>query len=601
MAQTTTANHRGRRGQPRRRYPLWRLFWANFYDLRLLARESSLVLLGFALVVLVGTLYFRLLHAPPLNTHLALFQAVKLLFLASDENLPDDLPGQILFFLAPLLGLALLTQGVLNFGRLALDKSSRREAWQAALASTYRHHVIVCGLGHVGLRVVTHLLAAGYEVVVIERTWESEFVARALTLKAPVVIGDARELATLRQAGLKHARAIIASVNNDLINIEIALAARAGHPGIHTVLRVFSEELDRNLEQRFGLNTAFSTPALAAPTLAAGAVCHRIDYVLTLDASPELLGVSRLTLPPGSMLAGPLWKFEQSASVRVLAYQDAAGRRTQPLAIQALKTGDQLTLLGPLATLEMLRLTMQDSAQVAPLPAGHAILPHSGPPDRVVVCGLGRVGYRVVQRLYRLSPRPAITVIHLDDGASVSNHISNLQGIKRIIGDARHSQTLQQAEVEHATTVVAVTSDDLFNLQIGLAARRLHPQVHLVLRVFSDALAAKLGDLFHISTSYSTSELAGSTLAGAAILNGVSQAFFVDDQLLATDQHTAHTGDRLIGKSVQVIRAEEGALVVALHRQGKTLVLPPLETLIAPEDELTLLATLNTLARLRQG
>jgi hypothetical protein len=39
--------------------------------------------------------------------------------------------------------------------------------------------------------------------------------------------------------------------------------------------------------------------------------------------------------------------------------------------------------------------------------------------------------------------------------------------------------------------------------------------------------------------------------------------------------------------------------VIALRRQGTTYALPPLDTAIAPDDELTLLAPLDTLSRLR--
>ncbi len=596
MAQHTVTTSRIRGSVSHRRYSLWRLLRANLYDFALLLRESLLVLVGFALVVLIGALYFRFMTHLPL--HIAFYEAVKLLLFASSQGLPSDLLGQILFFLAPLLGLALLTQGVLNFGRLILDKSNRREAWQVALASTYRGHIIVCGLGHVGLRVVTHLLEAGYEAVVIEREWSSEFVPRVLNLKVPVVVGDARELSSLRQAGLKRARAVVASINNDLLNIEIALAARAEHPGIQTILRIFSEELDRNLERSFGLNTAFSTSALAAPTLTAASVSHRIDYVLTLNGSHDLLAVRRFTLEPASQLSGPVWKLEERAGVRVLAYQDAAGHQVADLARQELAAGDQLILLGPPATLESFRLK-NDAALTAPTSAeAHRsdwLL------DSVIVCGLGKVGYRVVQRLAQLTPRPKITVIHLNDDHSFSKQISSLEGIITIIGDARDADVLEKAGVHRASTVAAVTSDDLVNLQIGLTARRIHSNVHLVLRVFSDTLAEKLVDLFHISTTYSTSELAGSTLAAAAILGGVSQAFFIGDRLFATDQRAIRPDDRLSGQSIQAIRTQEQALVIGLRRQDKTLSLPSLETIVVPGDELTLLAALDVISRLRRA
>jgi hypothetical protein len=106
----------------------------------------------------------------------ALYETLTLMTLQSDLAYPrGDLLGELIFFLTPLLGLALIFQSVLNFGRLLLDKGSRREAWQVALASTYRDHVIVCGLGRVGLRIVTQLHAAGYEAVVIECLREGVF------------------------------------------------------------------------------------------------------------------------------------------------------------------------------------------------------------------------------------------------------------------------------------------------------------------------------------------------------------------------------------------------------------------------------------------
>jgi voltage-gated potassium channel Kch len=209
-----------------RRYPLWRLIRANLSDLGLLLRESWVVLCGFSVLALLGTLYLHYRPDAPLGFAAALYETLKLLTLQSGLALPGDRLGQALFFVLPLLGLALIFQSVLNFGRLLLDKGSRREAWQVALAATYRDHIIICGLGRVSLRVLLQLRDAGYEAVVIERDWGSEFVERALALKIPVVLGDAREPAILRQAGIMRARALLAGVDVDLLNIEIAPCAR---------------------------------------------------------------------------------------------------------------------------------------------------------------------------------------------------------------------------------------------------------------------------------------------------------------------------------------------------------------------------------------
>jgi voltage-gated potassium channel Kch len=131
-----------------------------------------------------------------------------------------DPVGQALFFITPFIGVALIFQSVLDFGRHLLDKGSRREAWQYALAKTFHNHVIICGLGRVSYRVMLQLLETGTEVVVIEQNWQSDFVRQALKHRTPVVVGDARDPEILRRAGLFRARGLLAGSSNDLVNME---------------------------------------------------------------------------------------------------------------------------------------------------------------------------------------------------------------------------------------------------------------------------------------------------------------------------------------------------------------------------------------------
>jgi Trk K+ transport system NAD-binding subunit len=581
----------------RRRYPLWRLIRANFYDLVLLLRESWVVLAGFVILVITGTLY--LIAYESLGFAVALYETLKLLTLQSSLPLPTSLLGTLLFFLIPLLGLALIFQSVLNFGRLLLDKSSRREAWQVALAATYRDHIIVCGLGRVSLRVVIQLLESGYEPVVVEHDWNSEFIERALNLKVPVVKGDAREATTLRQAGLSRARAVVTAINDDLTNIEIALTARGVRPTLRVILRVFGEELDRSLERGLGPNTAFSASALAAPTYVAASISREVDYVL--PAGAELLGVTRLTVPTGSQLAGLVHTIEEQHAIRVLKHYDAAWQPVRRAPTAQLRSGQHVTLLGTLGALESLRLKNIRSSTLSAL--GPPRLEHpTAQYDTVIVCGLGKVGYRVVQQLHQLNPRPRIVVVRLGDGRiDFPQQISRLDRVITLVGDARDPEVLREAGVERAYAIAALTSDDLLNLQIGLAARHARPDIHVVLRVFSDVLAEKLTDIFGIGTIYSTAGLAGPTLAAAAVLGDITHAFSTDGTLFSADQIAVCAGDALDGRTVAAIRGQHDALIIALRRDGELHELPPLTTSLAPGDEITLLASIDALARVRKA
>lgn len=378
------------------------------------------------------------------------------------------------------------------------------------------------------------------------------------------------------------------------------------------ILRAFSEDFDRSLEQTFGLNHAFSVSALGAPTFAAAAVSRDLDYVLPMGS--QLLGVTQFTfsaqwVPPVATLR----ELEDRYSVRVLRWESQRGTsisRIASLAQRKLVPGDTVAVLGSLDHLYTLR--MQTSA-ISPVarPGATIVVPAGSPTtrplqcpnvqyDTVIVCGLGKVGFRVVNWLIQAQPRPRIVVIHQDDARSpFVRRLADLDGVIVINGDARDADILHQAGLQRSYSIAALTSDDLINLQIGLEARRHRPDVHVVLRVFSDALAEKLADLFGIHTTYSTSDLAAPTLAAAAVLGGVSTAFFTDGALYAIDHLVVKGRDRLTGRTIATLAAQHDVLVISLTRKGSSQVLPLYDTVIASDDELTILARLDVLARLR--
>ena len=71
-----------------------------------------------------------------------------------------------------------------------------------------RHHVIVVGLGSFGVRVVSDLNAAGYDVAVIESDDDNRYLPTAARLDVPVIFGDATLRQTLESARIEEARAV---------------------------------------------------------------------------------------------------------------------------------------------------------------------------------------------------------------------------------------------------------------------------------------------------------------------------------------------------------------------------------------------------------
>lgn len=595
--------------------PSWRrLFAAYGYDLRTLLGEARSALLGFLVVMTTGTLYlsygYTLKAYPSLIA--AAYDTLQLLTLQSDLAFPPDLPGQFLFFALPILGLAFAFQGVLDFGRLLLDKGSRLEGWQPALARTYHNHVIICGFGRVAYRVMLQLLDAGHDVVIIEKDWNSEFVTDALAVHVPVILGDARDPVVLQRAGVARAWSVLTATNNDLLNIEMALAARRLQPATHVVLRIFNEKLDYNLERStFGANTAFSSSALAAPTLAAAAVCRGISYALPLPNG--LLGIAELTVTTGGKLDNLVYRIEQECNVRVMSYTGGQvnGKlcwRHHPAPTTRLYGGDRVLLVGPLHALSEAWRHGQTRNKIMTTLGMDLPLRLTPQCNRVIVCGLGRIGYRVVKVLHQMEPRPEIVVVYSTNTQDIFLKDIQSLGITLIQGDARREEVLRVAGAAQAYSVVAVTSNNLSNLQIGLAARQIRNDLHLVLRVFSDVLADHLEGMFGIHTTFSTSALAAPTLAAAAVVPGTGYAVDIGERLLTTARVTVQAGDLFAGRSVNTLRARHGLVVIGVEREGQLYVLPRdpdnpaqlFERPLAAGDIIIVLADMHMVGELRR-
>ncbi len=596
----------------RRPRSLWRVALAGIYDFFQLLHEARVALIGFTLLAIVNAGYllfyydYALAGLPPFSLIAALYETMKMMTLESDLPIPEnDLLGDLLFFITPILGLALVFQGILNFGRFVLDKGSRREGWQLALARTYRGHVIVCGLGSVTYRIILDLLEEGYGVVAIEHDWSGEFVEPTLALEVPVIQGDARSGEALLAAGLLRARSLVTGLNDDLINIEIALAARRRRADLPIILRIFDEDLDLNLEQTFGHNSVFSTSTLAAPTLAAAAMGRSIAHVLPLplefqhqDGAPRFKGILQLTIRPDSEFVGPLRQMEERLGIWVLMHlkADAPGGEQRRGNLRHLESGDIVALIGPLDRLEQARMLNHGFG------AGSEVEVRSFSPayDTVIVCGLGKIGTRVIRDLDSMRPRPRIVLVYQPDDTRVElfERVGCLLATQ-VIGDARRTAVLEEAGIQGACALIAATSDDLTNLQIGLAARKLVPDIDLVLRVYNEDLAGRLELMFGAHTTFSVAGLAAPTFAAAAVLRGISYAIELDQQLLSTTTLRVQAGDELDGHSVDDLRRHAGLLALALRRQGQELPVT-LETSFAPDDLVAVLIDVKRLEQLGQ-
>ena len=165
-------------------------------------------------------------------------------------------------------------------------------------------------------------------------------------------------------------------------------------------------------------------------------------------------------------------------------------------------------------------------------PAGRVIgaaIPR-GLHDHVIVCGLGNIGYRMVEQL------------HGPGGAAGRGRAGRAQPLPaggappgRARAGGRHppARDLQILQVQRARSVVVVTSSDIVNLETALNTQTLRPKVRVVLRLFDLDLAARVERAFGIHISRSPSALAAPAPVAAAAGEHVLTTIAVGAEVLA--------------------------------------------------------------------
>ncbi|MBI4854498.1 MAG: TrkA family potassium uptake protein [Acidobacteria bacterium] len=248
-----------------------------------------------------------------------------------------------LFIILPVLGVGIITHTIASLGSLIFQRRSQKKEWYILLASTYRDHVVICGLGHVGYRTLQNLLHNNIECVVIE-VKETLFVEEIRSLGVPVIIADARRQEALEQANIREAKAIMVVTNDDLANLEIAIDARTIRPDIRVVMRMFDENLARKISKSFNIHCVFSTSAIAAPVFAA-AITER-NIINSFVFNNVQLNTVEFTVAENSQLLG--WTLDQLRSrleLTIALYQSATEMDWNPNPSFVLEPGTKLLII----------------------------------------------------------------------------------------------------------------------------------------------------------------------------------------------------------------------------------------------------------------
>ncbi len=212
-----------------------------------------------------------------------------------------------------------------------------------------RGHVVMVGLGAVGMKVLEGLLERGRQVVVVERDESNRYLNQVRQRGVPLVLGDATLGQTLDSVNLHQASSVAIVTSSDMANIETGLAVRDRlgdrWERVPVVLRVFERDLGHHLQQSFGFRHVWSTLAIAAPWFAGAALGMEVLYSFYVGNHPFLL--ARLPIRADGGLSG-LAMGELDANVRVIAISRRSGvLEYPPRRDTRFAPGDSAYLAGP--------------------------------------------------------------------------------------------------------------------------------------------------------------------------------------------------------------------------------------------------------------
>ena len=130
----------------------------------------------------------------------------------------------------------------------------------------------------------------------------------------------------------------------------MAICARELNPNVKVVLRMFDADLARRVEKGFGIHTAYSTSALAAPIFATAAMRFQVKH--SFYVGDVLLNLAEFTIEAGAPIEGwTVQQLEKEADASVVTHHRDGGTEIHPELQQKLCAGDKILMLATIETL----------------------------------------------------------------------------------------------------------------------------------------------------------------------------------------------------------------------------------------------------------
>jgi trk system potassium uptake protein TrkA len=446
--------------------------------------------------------------------------------------------------------------------------------------------VIVCGAGQVGSTIARHLATEGIDVTVIDLSPEQ---ARRVDESYDVrgMVGHASHPEVLERAGAQDADMLIAVTRSDEVNMvacQVAYSlfnvrrriARVRHTGYLDPTRralyardqlpidvIISPELEvaSGIERRLKTPGAFDTVPLAEGQVQfLGIHCNSGSCALLGHRLGELT-----TLLPDAGL------------VVVAIVRD--GQAFVPSGQDRIARGDDVYIVTQTEHVDRIMRFFGHEEQVA---------------RRVIIVGGGNVGLNLAKRLALSAPSTSIRLI--EHSRERAEFIAQELGRSAVVlhGDALDRETLIEANVRAAETIIAVTNDDETNIFSSVLAKRegCARAVTLVNKSSYEPLLPTLG----IDTVVAPNSITISSILRHVRHRSVSALYAVRENFGEVLEATALTGSRLVSGDLGEVGLPAGMLIGAIVRDDEVII-PTRFSKVEPGDRVIALVTYRALRK----
>jgi voltage-gated potassium channel Kch len=188
--------------------------------------------------------------------------------------------------------------------------------------------------------------------------------------------------------------------------------------------------------------------------------------------------------------------------------------------------------------------------------------------NHYIVCGLGGIGFHIIRQLHNQGHE--VVAIESDPNNRLLHCVRSL-GVPIIIEDASLASTLKAANISQAESLIAVTSNDMTNLEIALTAKAVAPKLATIVRSYDPQFAQSMEEVFDFDHVLSPVELSAYSFAAAALGGRILGNGMTDDLLwvaLATMITPRHP---FCGQSIKTAAMKADCVPLYLERKNITI------------------------------